>query len=143
LTDIQEKKKVRSSHQFQSGQKKKNSLAGFCSPTIYEKGRFMRKQVKQRRPVRVIEGFKAYLVRLDSSLFYLRTSGDGKPLGVNVPSAAWHGSYADADEICQRFRAMGYTGPAVCDIYGRLVDNESLEAERQIQANKANKFWGE
>ena len=97
----------------------------------------------QRRPARIIEDSNRYLVRLDSTLFYLRTAGDGKPLGVSVPSAAWHGSYAEADVICQRFRALGYSGPAVTDIYGRLIDNNALESERRIQAEKSAKFWGE
>jgi hypothetical protein len=101
------------------------------------------KKQNQRRSPRVIEDSNRYLVRLDSTLFYLRTAGDGKPLGVSVPSAAWHGSYAEADAICQRFRALGYSGPAVTDIYGRLIDSDALESERRVQAEKSAKFWGE
>jgi hypothetical protein len=101
------------------------------------------KKVNQHRSPRVIEGSNRYLVRLDSSLFYLRTAGDGKPLGVSVPSAAWHGSYAEADAVCQKFRALSYSGPAVTDIFGRMIDNQALADERARLEEKSRKFWGE
>ena len=99
--------------------------------------------MSKSRPVRIIIDHARYLVRLDDSLFYLRTSGDGRPLGVSVPSAAWHGSYMDADAICQQFRKLGYTGPCVTDVFGRMIDNQALENERARLAKKSRKFWGE
>ena len=96
-----------------------------------------------QRLVRVIEDTNRYLLQLSPGLFYFRTAGDGKPLGVAAPSVATHMSYKDADALCVRFRSMGYNGPVVTDIYGRLIDNDALESERRIQAEKSAKFWGE
>jgi hypothetical protein len=101
------------------------------------------KKTNQRRPVRVIEDANRYLLQLSPGLFYFRTAGDGKPLGVVAPSVATHMSYKDADTLCVKFRAMGYNGPIVTDIYGRLIDDDALEAERRIQAEKSAKFWGQ
>jgi len=97
----------------------------------------------KHRPVRVIEDTGRYLLQLSPGLYYLRTAGDGKPLGVRAPSVAAHMSYADADTLCQRFRSMGYQGPVVTDIFGRIVDGDALAAERKAKAERAAKFWGE
>jgi len=102
-----------------------------------------KKKTNQRRPVRVIEDANMYLLQLAPGLFYFRTAGDGKPMDVAAPSVATHMSYKDADSLCVKFRAMGYNGPVVADIYGRLIDNEALGAERRIQAEKSAKFRGE
>jgi hypothetical protein len=104
----------------------------------------MAQRSNKPRPVRVIEDSAKYLVRLDSTpLFYSRTSGDGMPLGVRAPSAALHGSYVDADRICQEFRAKGFTGPVVTDIFGSIIDHQALEEERRAQRESENRFWGE
>lgn len=100
------------------------------------------KKTNQRRPVRVIEDINMYLLQLSPGLYYLKTAGDGKPLGVRAPSIAHHMSYAEADAVCQRFRSMGYAGPVVVDIYGRLVDGDALEQERRIQDERSARFWG-
>jgi hypothetical protein len=102
-----------------------------------------KKNTNQRRPARVIEDTSIYLLQLSPGLFYFRTSGDGRPLGVAAPSVAEHMSYKDADRLCQQFRSLGYNGPVVTDIYGQLIDNDALESERRIQAEKSAKFWGD
>jgi hypothetical protein len=88
----------------------------------------------KRYPVRAIEDSNRYLLQLAPGLYYVKTAGDGKPLGVRAPSVAQHMSYRDADALCQRFRGIGYEGPIVVDIYGSVVDADALEAERRAQA---------
>jgi len=54
-----------------------------------------------------------------------------------------HMSYVEADRLCQHFRSMGYNGPIVTDIYGRVIDGDALEAERRMQAERSQGIWGE
>jgi hypothetical protein len=98
---------------------------------------------RRNRPVRVIEDTNRYLLQLSPGLYYLRAAGDLKPLGVRAPSVAAHLSYEEADRLCQHFRSMGYQGPVVVDIYGRVIDGDALEAERRTLAERSAKFWGE
>ena len=103
----------------------------------------MMKAKAKIRPGRVIDGTAAYLVRLDDNpLFFARESGDGRPLGTRYPSAAWRGSYLEADALVQKFRAEGFKGPVVTDLIGRMVDNAALEEERQREAERSRNFWG-
>lgn len=96
-----------------------------------------------RRPVRVIEDNVRYIVRVEPGpTFFLKFDGEDKPRVVQVPSLAWHGSYAHGDEICTRLREKGYTA-TVSDIFGRIMNYRALEAEREIQRAKEAAFWGE
>jgi hypothetical protein len=99
-----------------------------------------------RRPVRVITDSARYLVRVGAdATFFVRFDGsDGVPSVAQAPSAAWHGSYEEADKICVRIREKDerYIA-AVCDIYGRTIDYKALETERKAQRAREAQFWGE
>jgi hypothetical protein len=99
-----------------------------------------------RRSVRVIEDSRRYVVRVgEDARFFVRFDGsDGVPRVTQAPSAAWHGSYAEADEICVRIREKDarYIA-AVADIYGRTIDYQALETEREAQRAREARFWGE
>jgi hypothetical protein len=99
-----------------------------------------------RRPVRVIEDTARYLVRVgEVAMFFIRFDGsDGHPRVTSAPSAAWHGSYAEADEICVKIREKDSRFiTAVTDIYGRVIDYRALEAERETRRAREASFWGE
>lgn len=96
-----------------------------------------------RRPVRVIADSARYLVRIEPTpTFFLRFDGDGRPRVVQAPSAAWHGSYVEADAICAQLREKGYIAGAT-DVFGRVVDYAALETEREAQRAREAQFWGE
>lgn len=99
-----------------------------------------------RRPVRVIEDTARYLIRVggEPPTFFIRFYGDGKPCVTVAPSAAWHGSYREADEIAVKIREQDsrYV-TAVTDVYGRLIDYAGLEVERENQRSREAQFWGE
>lgn len=96
-----------------------------------------------KKNVQVIPDTDRFLVQLASGLYFLKTAGDGKPLGVRHLSVAAHLSYEQADGLCQQFRSMGYNGPVVVDIFGRMVDFDALAAERRAQDERIARFWGE
>jgi hypothetical protein len=75
--------------------------------------------------------------------FFVRFD-NGVPCVTQAPSAAWHGSYAEADEICVRIREkdMRYIA-AVADIFGRTIDYRALETEREAQRAREAQFWGD
>ncbi len=102
------------------------------------------KKTNRSRPVRVISGNARYLVRVGADpRFLVRLDpSDGRPLVAQAPSTAWHGSYAEADAICEQLREKDYIA-VVTDIYGRAVDYEALESEREKQQDRITQFWGE
>jgi hypothetical protein len=102
------------------------------------------KQKPTARPVRVIEDSRRYVVRVGEDARFFVRFDNGVPCVTQAPSAAWHGSYAEADEICVKIREKDprYIA-AVADIYGRTIDYKALEAERETQRAREAKFWVE
>jgi hypothetical protein len=97
-----------------------------------------------RRPVRVIEDNVRYIVRVGEDARFFVRFDSGLPCVTQAPSAAWHGSYAEADAICVQIREKdGRYIAAVADIYGRTIDYRALETERQTQRAREAQFWGE
>jgi hypothetical protein len=97
-----------------------------------------------RRPVRVIEDSVRYVVRVGADARFFVRFDNGVPCVTQAPSAAWHGSYAEADAICVKIREKDprYIA-AVADIYGRTIDYARLEKEREAQRAREARFWGE
>jgi hypothetical protein len=104
------------------------------------------KQKPTARPVRVIKDSSRYVVRVgEDARFFVKFDGsDGVPRVTQAPSAAWHGSYEEADAICVKIREKDerYIA-AVADIYGRTIDYARLETEREAQRAREARFWGE
>jgi hypothetical protein len=96
-----------------------------------------------KRPVREIVDTNRYVVRVGDN-FFVKHAPDGRPYVVYAPSAAWHGSYDEADKICAKIReADSRYSCVVTDIYGRPVDLKALADERAWQNDREAAFWGD
>jgi hypothetical protein len=68
-----------------------------------------------------------FLVQTEAGRFWKDYDGNRSVTVTDVPSAATHFPYAQADAWVQRLKKRGYPRAAVCDRYGRVVTAEALQ----------------
>lgn len=80
-----------------------------------------------------------FLVRLDGSYFFADMSGR-EVSATDVPSAARHFAYSEADRLCQVLVRRGYRSAVVTDIAGAPITFSALRSE--LAAPKGNNIPG-